>query len=92
MGLLRFVIWTGLCVAFGVWLGSARGGGKSPLQQLEAAWSAPRVEDVKREAKDLVSDVKKKVTTPEPSGPKEQHTAQDRAAIDEIIARRPAKN
>ncbi|GMU59270.1 MAG: hypothetical protein AMXMBFR34_10330 [Myxococcaceae bacterium] len=92
MGLLRFVIWTGLCVAFGVWLGTAKVGGKSPLQQLSAAWSAPKVEEVKRDAKELVTDVKKKVTAPEAAGPKEQHTAQDKAAIDDIIARRPAKN
>jgi hypothetical protein len=92
MRLIRFVVWTGLCVAFGVWLGSGKGGGTSPLGQLQAGLSAFRLDGVKREAKELVTDVRKKVTAREPSGPKEQHTAQDRAAIDDLIARRPAQD
>lgn len=92
MGLIRFVVWTGLCVALGVWLGTGHVAGKTPLEHAQKAWKghAPALDEVKRDAKDLVTDVKKKVT-PAPTGPKEQHSAEDKAAIDDIIARRPAK-
>jgi len=92
MGLLRFVVWTGLCVALGVWMGTGRVAGKTPLQHAESAWKghAPALDEVKKEAKELAGDVKKKVAAAD--GPKEQHTAEDRAAIDDIIARRPVKD
>jgi hypothetical protein len=91
MGFLRFVVWTGLCVALGMWLASARVAGKTPIEHAQRLWTtSPALDDVKRDAQDLVSDVKKKVTPPAPR-PKEQHSAEDKAAIDDIIARRPAK-
>jgi hypothetical protein len=94
MGLLRFVVWTGLCVALGVWVGTGRVAGKTPLQHLESAWKGhgPALDEVKKDAKDLADDVKKKVTTAQATGPKEQHSPEDKAAIEDIIARRPAKN
>ncbi|MEW6434142.1 MAG: hypothetical protein AB1730_21790 [Myxococcota bacterium] len=92
MGLLRFVVWTGMCVALGVWVGAGQVGGKTPLEHAQRLWkgSGPALE---RDAKDLVTGIKKKVASAAaPTGPKEQHTAEDRAAIDDIIAKRPAKN
>lgn len=92
MGLIRFVVWTGLCVALGVWLGTGQVAGKTPLEHAQRMWkgNGPAIE---KDAKELVTDVKKKVASATaPTGPKEQHSAEDRAAIDDIIAKRPAKN
>jgi hypothetical protein len=92
MRLIRFVVWTGLCVALGVWLGAGQVAGKTPLEHAQRVWkgSGPALE---KDAKALVTEVKKKVASAAaPVGPKEQHSAEDRAAIDDIIARRPARN
>jgi hypothetical protein len=92
MGLLRIVVWTGLCVALGVWLGAGQVGGRTPLEHAQRLWrgNAPGLE---RDAKELVSDVKRKVASATTtSGPRERHTEDERAAIDDIISKRAAKN
>lgn len=91
MGILRFVIWTALCIGFGLFLGTYELGGRTPWQSVQSAWKqqAPRLEKVKGGAEDLVDDVKKKVsTTQEISQPKERHDKEDREAIDQIISKR----
>ena len=90
MGLLRFVVWTTLCVGLGIFLGTYDLGGKTPWQAMQGAWKqqAPRLEKVKGEAGDLVDDVKKKVSTQDVAQPKERHDKEDREAIDQIISKR----
>ncbi len=90
MGLLRFLIWTTLCIAFGIFLGTYELGSKTPWQLMQGAWKqqAPRLEKVKGEAGDLVDDVKKKVSTQDVAQPKERHDKEDREAIDQIISKR----
>lgn len=91
MGILRFVVWTTLCIGLGLFLGTYELGGKTPWQSAQSLWKqqAPKLEKVKDGAEDLVGDVKKKVTsTPEAAAPKEKHTKDEREAIDQIIAKR----
>ena len=90
MGILRFVIWTTLCIGLGIFLGTYELGGKTPWQSMQGAWKqqAPRLEKVKGEAGDLVDDVKKKVSTQDVAQPKERHDKEDREAIDQIISKR----
>lgn len=89
MGILRFVLWTTLCIGLGIFLGTYELGGKTPWESAQSLWKqqAPKLEKVKDGAEDLVGDVKKKVTAP-PAQPKERHTQDDRDAIDQIIAKR----
>lgn len=89
MGILRFVLWTTLCIGLGIFLGTYEIGGKTPWQSAQGLWkqSAPKLEKVKDSAEDLVVDVKKKVT-PTSAAPKERHTQDDRDAIDQIISKR----
>lgn len=85
MGLIRFVIWTSLCVAFGIFLATWEVGGRTPWKLMQTAWQTqrPAIEKVKHEAGEAVEGVKAKV---EKSGPKETHSADDRRAIDALIA------
>lgn len=91
MGILRFLIWTTLCIAFGIFLGTHRLGSKTPWELMQTAWKqqAPQLEKVKGDAEDLVAGVKKKVNTQDVGAqPKEQHDEDDRKAIDQIISKR----
>lgn len=90
MGILRFVVWTTLCIGLGIFLGTYELGGHTGWQTMQGMWKdqAPRLEKVKDSAEDLVDDVKKKVSTQDPPAPKERHNKQDREAIDQIIAKR----
>lgn len=90
MGILRFVIWTSLCVGFGIFLGTSEFGGKTPWQHLQGTWKqqAPKLDKVKDGAEDLAFEVKKKVSGPELGQPKERHNAEDRQAIDQLINKR----
>ncbi len=88
MGILRFVLWTTLCIGFGIFLGTHQLSGKTAWQTMQGAWreQSPRLDKVKDGAEDLVDDVKKKVSTQD--APKERHNDEDRKAIDQIISKR----
>ncbi|MFZ5446983.1 MAG: hypothetical protein ACOZQL_43800 [Myxococcota bacterium] len=92
MGFLRFLVWTSLCIALGIFLGTWEIGGRTPWQLMQGAWKqqGPRLEKVKDDAGELVDGVKKKVST-EPAfqqQPKERHSKEDREAIDQLISKR----
>lgn len=90
MGILKFLVWTGTCLAIGVWLGGFEFQGHTPAEHLERAWksSSPKLEKVKDGAEDLVDEVKKKVSTKDGARPTEHHTSEDRDAIEKLIAKR----
>ena len=90
MGILRFVLWTTLCIGLGLFLCTYEHGGKTAWQSMQGVWKqqSPRFEKVKAEAGDLADDVKKKVSTQDVAQPKERHDKEDRDAIDQIISKR----
>lgn len=95
MGLIRFFMWTGVSIGVGVGLATVEVGGRTPLMHLERLWKHERPK-LERASHDAVAEVKKKVSSKDvvgggggASGPKEQHSAADRSAIDEIIGKRP---
>jgi hypothetical protein len=94
MGILRFLVWTALCIGLGLFLGTQVIGGKTPWQAVQSAWKqqSPKLEKVKDGAEDLVDGVKKRVSTQDASAaqpqPKERHDEEDRKAIDQIISKR----
>ncbi len=88
---MRFIVWTTLCIALGIFLGSYEVGGRTPWQTMQTVWKqqAPALNKVRDGAEDLVDDVKKKVSTQDPAAqPKERHNEEDRRAIDQIISKR----
>jgi hypothetical protein len=90
MGTMRFVLWTTTCVAVGVALGTVEVGSATPVQHVERLLrqKGPRLDQLKAGATNLVDEVNKKVSVTKPAGPTERHSAAERSAIDEIIAKR----
>ncbi len=65
MGIIKFIVWTTLCVGAGIFLAGFEFKGRTPLQHLEREWhsNSPKLDKVKDGAEDLVDDVKKKLST-----------------------------
>ena len=80
MGLIRFVVWTSLSVAFGIFLATWEFAGRTPWQMMQSAW--------RQQSPAVIEGVKKKVAetqvAPAP-GPKETHTPEDKQAIDALF-------
>lgn len=90
MGTMRFVLWTTTCVAVGIALGTVEVGSGTAVQHVQrlVRQKGPRLDQLKDGATNLVDEVHKKVTAPKPAGPTERHSAAERSAIDDIIAKR----
>jgi hypothetical protein len=99
MGVLKFLVWTACAVGLGVFLARGKVDGRSPLDHAERTWkravSPSTVDRVKgsvegalEDAKDVVSRKPAANAAAPASGPRERITAEDRAAIDDIIARK----
>ncbi|WP_375761022.1 hypothetical protein [Corallococcus exercitus] len=96
MGVLKFLVWTTCAVGLGVFLARGNVGGRSPLEHMERTWKRSvnpstmdrvkgSVEGVLEDAKGAVSQ---KSANAAGSGPRERITAEDRAAINDIIAKK----
>ena len=84
MGILRFVIWSSLCVGLGLFLGTYEVHGHTPWQMMQGTWKqqSPKLDKVRSDAAVLVDEMKKK------PAPSEQHSTDDKKAIDDIIGKR----
>lgn len=87
MGFIRFILWTATSVGFGVGLATVDLGGKTPLEHVARLWKEERPQ-LERAGHAAAEEVRRKVAGKDMAGPKEQHTASDKNAIDEIIAKR----
>ncbi len=99
MGVLKFLVWTGLAMGLGVLLATAEIDGRTPLEYVQREWKrqtrpvpTSRVEQVKTSladaldsAENTVKRASKQAVAPEP---REKITHEDRAAIDRIIAQK----
>ncbi len=87
MGILRFIVWTALCIGVGIFAASYRVGGRTPVEHAERGFqkAAPAVSQVREGAEDLVDGVRKKVAPP--AAPVERHSESDRDAVNKLIAR-----
>lgn len=88
--MVRFLVWTILCVGLGIFLGTVDLGGQTAWERARGAWKqqGPRMEKVKDGAEDLVDKAKKKVSSSPDPQPKERHSEEERQAIDAIIAKK----
>ena len=75
-------------MGIGIGLATVELGGRTPLKHIERLWKQERPQ-IERVSHDAVEEMRKKVAAKDVAGPKEQHSASDRSAIDEIIAKRP---
>lgn len=88
MGILRVIIWSGLCVGLGIVISTAKVDGRTPVEHLQRQWRhAPSVDDVKDGLDDAFDGAKKKLSSAD-ERPTEQHSKQDKEALNQILARR----
>jgi hypothetical protein len=94
MGFLKFLVWTGCAVGLGIFLASADVEGRTPLEHAQRAWKrhvqpseVERMTDGLKDALDGAKEAVGRKTKPV-AQPREQINAEDRAAIERIIAQK----
>ena len=94
MDFLKFLVWTGCAVGFGVFLATAQFEGRTPLEHVQREWKrqaqpsqVERVKDSLRDALGEAQDAVGRKSTPS-AAPRERITNEDRAAIDRILAQK----
>ncbi|RKH38157.1 hypothetical protein [Corallococcus sicarius] len=94
MGVLKFLVWTACAVGLGVFLARGNVDGRSPLEHIERTWkrtvNPSSMDKVKDGLEDALDDARKVVSqkSANPAQPRERITAEDRAAINDIIAKK----
>lgn len=92
MGALKFIVWTACAVGLGIFLATGEVDGRTPLEHMERAWKRsvkPNAMDrVKDGLEDAYEDAKDAVARPTNAGPRERISAEDRAAVNRIIAQK----
>ena len=95
MGFLKWLVWTLCAVSFGVWLGTGRVEGRTPLEHAQRAWrqlvSGGELDRVKDGLQDTWDGAKAKVTQARGSSapaapPRERISEGDRAALNKLLA------
>lgn len=95
MGFLKWLLWTVCAVSFGVWLGTGRVEGRTPLEHAQRAWrqnvSGAQLDRVMDGLQEGWDDARAKVA-PDKGGsaraapPRERISEQDRAALNKLLA------
>ncbi|QDE89123.1 hypothetical protein BHS06_09220 [Myxococcus xanthus] len=89
---LKFIVWTCCAVGLGVFLASGKVDGRTPLSHMERAWSRSvspsTVDRLKDGLEDAYEDAKDAVAGNKDSSPRERISAEDREAVNRIIAQK----
>ncbi|MCY1015917.1 hypothetical protein [Pyxidicoccus sp. MSG2] len=92
MGALKFIVWTACAVGLGIFLATGEVDGRSPLEHMQRAWKRSvkpnAVDRVKDGLEDAYEDAKDAVSQPTNTPPRERISAEDRAAVNRIIAQK----
>ncbi|WP_225410955.1 hypothetical protein [Stigmatella hybrida] len=99
MGILKFLVWTACAVGLGIFLAKGRIDGRTPLDHMDRAWKRTThpsqmdrmkngVERVKGGLEGALGDAQEAVGQKTAAGPRERITAEDRAAVNRIIAQK----
>lgn len=90
--LLKFLVWTGFALWVGVLLATYEVHGRTPVQHLQRAWkhsgAAPKLDQLKKGIHGTLEDAKDSVSTAWDKKPKERHSAEDREAVNKLVAKR----
>ena len=93
MRFFKFLLWTTLMVGFGIFLSRYKVLGRTPVDHVQKVWheqaTQERVKRAEEKVKDKVQDAK--VYLGSAQAPREHHNADERAAVDTLIARRTTK-
>ncbi|MCP3097264.1 hypothetical protein LZ198_00090 [Myxococcus sp. K15C18031901] len=92
MGALKFIVWTACAVGLGIFLSKGEVDGRTPLEHAERAWKRTVKPDAVDRMKDSLEgayeDAKGAVSRSTDAAPRERISAEDRAAVDRIIAKK----
>ena len=99
MGLLKFLVWTVGAVGLGIFLATGQIDGRTPLDHMQRAWKRTvrpshmdRMKDgvdrVKDGLEDALDEAKDAVGRKPEGAPRERITAEDREAVNRIIAQK----
>ncbi|MGE6763234.1 hypothetical protein ACQKGO_34800 [Corallococcus interemptor] len=94
MGVLKFLVWTTCAVGLGVFLARGNVNGRTPLDHMERTWkrtvNPSTLDKVKDGVEDVVDSAKGAVSqkSANAAGPRERITAEDRAAVNDIISKK----
>lgn len=92
---IRFVLWTGLAVGFGIFLAQFEIDGRTPIEHAQRAWkrkvNPSKVDQLKDGLRDAIDGAKESVSERTSKKPSERYSSDERAAIDRIIAKVPTK-
>lgn len=92
MGALKFIVWTACAVGLGIFLSTGEVDGRTPLEHMQRAWKRSvnpnAVDRVKDGLEDAYEDAKDAVSRPTNAPPRERISAEDRAAVNRIIAQK----
>jgi hypothetical protein len=92
MGALKFIVWTLCAVGLGIFLSTGEVDGRTPLEHMQRAWKRTvkpsTVDRMKDGLEDAYEDAKDAVSKPTNAPPRERISAEDRAAVNRIIAQK----
>jgi hypothetical protein len=92
MGALKFIVWTACAVGLGIFLATGEVDGRTPLEHMERAWKRSvkphAVDRMKDGLEDAYEGAKDAVSRPTNAAPRERISAEDRAAVNRIIAQK----
>ncbi|QSQ19211.1 hypothetical protein JY651_28140 [Pyxidicoccus parkwayensis] len=92
MGALKFIVWTACAVGLGIFLATGEVDGRTPLEHMQRAWKRSvkpnAVDRMKDGLEDAYEDAKGAVSRTTDSAPRERISAEDRAAVNRIIAQK----
>lgn len=99
MGVLKFLVWTACAVGVGIFLATGQIDGRTPLDHMQRAWKRTvrpsqmdRMRDsmdrVKGGLEDALDEAKDAVGKKGEGAPRERITAEDREAVNRIIAQK----
>lgn len=93
MRFFKFLLWTSLMVGFGIFLARYKVAGRTPVDHAEKVWheqaTQQRVHRAEQKVKDAYEDAKVHLGTAQ--APREHHSADERAAVNQLIAQRATK-
>jgi len=90
--LIKFLVWTGFAIWFGIFLATHEVAGRTPVQHLERVWKkhgfSAQVNQLKGNITSAVEDAKDSASTVWDKKPRERHSQQDREAVNKLVAKR----
>ena len=93
MGFIKFLLWTSFCVGLGIFVATYDAGGSTPLDHVKRLAhiddKGPNLDELRTSIKSSVDGAKAALRTEK--RPVENHSPEDRAAVNKLIANRAEK-